>query len=199
MSHNEPLNKYVLKILPENLDNLKILDVGCGDGSWGYFIRLNKNGCPIITGIDVWKPYLNRVRKTRIYDDLIHTNATQKLPFQDKHFDYAICISVLPHMNKQDALNVIDEIERVSKQTILSTHLGFSSQGEIDDNPFQKHLSSWQLQDFHQRGYETIVVPSFLVPVRYPFDRLLTLLYQLIRWMLDPKTKHLKCELIAWK
>ncbi len=198
MSHSSTLNPYVLKLLPKNLDKQRILDVGCGNGLWGYNIRLNKDGEPIITGIDIWKPYLKRLRKTRIYDDLIQADAI-KLPFPNKYFDFALCIAVLPHLNKQDSLIVLDELERVSQHIIVSTHLGFSSQDEIDWNPFQKHLSSWYLQDFTHRGYKTITVPSIMVPVRYPFDRILTLLYQLVRYILNPNIKHLKAEIIAWK
>jgi len=194
MSHGSKLNPIVLKLLPKSLEKQRILDVGCGNGLWGYNLRIKKDGEPVIIGIDLWKPYLKRLKQTRIYNGLIQACATQ-LPFPTKHFDFALCIAVLAHLNKQDAFHCLDELERVSHHVITSAHLGFSSQDEVDGNPFQKHLSSWHLQDFARKGYETITVP--VADGAVPRTRML--FYRLKQYIVNPTKKILKARIIAWK
>ncbi|MEK6834707.1 MAG: class I SAM-dependent methyltransferase [Nanoarchaeota archaeon] len=94
---------YIYKIKPN-----KLLDIGCGDGS---FIRRIKNKFPNIKvfGVDA-NPnikYLNSVFKEKIFSqqDLLN------LSFKKNSFDAIICLDVLEHIkNLNLALN---EIKRV--------------------------------------------------------------------------------------
>jgi len=115
------------------------------------------------------------------------------LPFPDKYFDFALCIAVLAHLNKDDAFRCLDELERIAYHVIVSAHLGFSSQDELEENLFQKHLSSWHPKDFTHKEYKTRVVPFRPVP------RTLMPFYRLRQYILDPTKKHLKAAIIAWK
>ncbi len=190
MSHSSYLNKYVLKLVQKNIENQHILDVGCGYGLWGYALRINMDFPPTIIGLDVWKPYLAKTKQTRLYDGLIQGYAP-KLPLPNKLFDLTICIALLPHLKKTEAVQFLGELERVGRHVIVSTHFGFSSQDDFDGNPCQEHLSSWYPEDFIDKGYKTVTVPST--------SRKMMPLYLLDSLIFNPTKKPLKGEIIAWK
>jgi SAM-dependent methyltransferase len=70
MSHHPLLNEHVLNLLPSKIDGLVILDVGCGYGEWGFFIRTRKVGLPYMIGADIWRPHLERLCPLGIYEGL---------------------------------------------------------------------------------------------------------------------------------
>jgi 16S rRNA G1207 methylase RsmC len=48
MSHSPLLNDLILKVLPEDLNGVIILDVACGYGDWGFLMRTRKGGVPYL-------------------------------------------------------------------------------------------------------------------------------------------------------
>lgn len=152
MSHYHLLNKYVLKLLPEDLDNLIMLDVGCGRGEWGRILRAKKRGSPRLIGIDIWRPHLENLCRTKVYSDLITADAPN-LPLKDKCVDISLACEILEHLTKNAGYTLIRELERVSRRAIIvSTPLNWP-QGEIYGNPYEKHISEWRAQDLACLGY----------------------------------------------
>ncbi len=103
--------RYFQKKLKEaNISSGKVLDVGCGCGSW--VDAADRLGCDV-TGIDI--------RETRIEIASIfcseNTNlivgSAEDLPFEDNTFDSVICQGVLMFV---DATKTLKEIKRVSKK-----------------------------------------------------------------------------------
>ena len=91
----------------------KIIDLGCGDGSLMQLLEVNDNVCYGVevspSGVAVCKRKGLKVVKGRI---------DQKIPFNDKEFDYAVC-SVTLHMVMYPEI-LIKEMRRVSKRQILT-------------------------------------------------------------------------------
>ncbi|MGQ9507619.1 MAG: class I SAM-dependent methyltransferase [Candidatus Bathycorpusculaceae bacterium] len=157
MSHSHFLNDYVLRILPENLSSLTILDVGCGFGEWGFLIRTRKSGWAFLIGIDVFHPYLEKVCRLKIYDELVQVKAPI-LPFKTESVDISLACEILEHMPKKEGLKLIEELERITKQEIIiSTPLNWP-QDKIWDNPYEKHVAEWSVKDLTKRGYEVKIV-----------------------------------------
>lgn len=52
-------------------------------------------------GIDIFRPYLEEVRRKGVYHDLI-LGDVRFLPFKEKSFDAVICMEVLEHLERQD-------------------------------------------------------------------------------------------------
>lgn len=190
MAHVSTLDSHILDLLPSSLDKVKILDVACGFGGWGFQIRLKKEGTPVIVGLDVWKPYLKRVWNTRIYDHLICADA-RKMPFRNRLFDFALACEVIEHLKQEDGIEVLKEIDRVSRdRIILSTPLGFLKQESSHNNPYEKHVSAWHPRDLKKMQYNYKIIDDLHLPRR------LELFLEKIRNMFP--FLNLK-EIIAWK
>lgn len=159
MSHDPTLNSYILNALPNNLDGLIILDVGCGFGEWGYLIKTRKQGAPYVIGIDVWQPYLEKLRKLNIYDALVQADAPL-IPVRSKSVDIALACEVLEHLPKGVGRNLLKELERVTKKLILiSTPLNYP-QREVHGNPYQKHISEWAPEELKELDFKVKIVHS---------------------------------------
>ncbi|MEM2028768.1 MAG: class I SAM-dependent methyltransferase, partial [Candidatus Bathyarchaeia archaeon] len=157
MSHCHLLDKYVLKLLPEDLDNLLMLDVGCGRGGWGQILRAKKRGFPRLIGIDVWRPHLENLCRTKVYSDLIAVNAPN-LPLKDKCVDIILACEILEHLTKDAGYALLAELERVCRKIIIiSTPLNWP-QGEIYGNPYERHVSEWRAEDLARLGYNVHII-----------------------------------------
>jgi len=155
MSHPGPLNNYVLRYLPENLDNILILDCGIGHGEWAFRIRTDPrfNGRPIIVGLDLHEPYLLKQNELGLYDELYNCNVLN-IPYQDNFFDIVIASEIIEHLSREDGFKMMDEIERVSRKlVIITTPRGFMKQEAAEGNNHQEHRSGWHSTDFKKRGY----------------------------------------------
>ena len=97
-----PVYKNKMDFVEENiLDNIKLLDVGCGEGNYFHLYEdLNID----YKGIDIDCPETKNTIKC----------GAEKLPFKDKSFDMVVCMDVLEHV--EDPFAAISEIHRVLKK-----------------------------------------------------------------------------------
>jgi SAM-dependent methyltransferase len=100
MSHHPLLNEHILKLIPSQLDNKSILDVGCGYGEWGFLIRTRKQGSPFLIGLDIWMPYLKRLNSLTVYDLLIRA-ALPYIPLRQKSVNISLACEILEHLHKK--------------------------------------------------------------------------------------------------
>jgi len=96
----------------KKLQNLLVLDLGCGSGGCTY--QLLRRGAKVIS-IDIDKSLLNiskirNIKSSRV--DFILADGT-KLPFRRNAFDVCICLHVIEHVNSP--LCLIKELNRVLK------------------------------------------------------------------------------------
>lgn len=129
-----------------------VLDVGCGMGRWGNEVRTHS--CPsYLVGLDIWKPSLLNVQSKRIYDDLILADATM-LPFREGSIDASLAFEVVEHLRRSKFEPFLASLEGISKETVmLSTPNWRFPQGEMEGNPYERHLSFWKDIEFKKRGY----------------------------------------------
>lgn len=107
--------------------NMKILDVGCGDG---YLLEQIKENFTFneLYGIDISIRRLNLAKK-RLGDGIFLNSEAEKLPFPDEYFDILLCVEVLEHLS--NPLQCIVEMKRVLKSggkiilTTPSIHIAF--------------------------------------------------------------------------
>lgn len=63
------------------------------------------------------------------------------------------------HVEKQEFLSDLPELINITeKLIILGCPNGHEDQDEAYGNPFEKHVSFWTEEDFHQLGFETVLV-----------------------------------------
>jgi SAM-dependent methyltransferase len=128
-----------------------VLDLGCGDGSAIASLNLPKNF--EITGVDIFKPYLELADKKKIYKRLIRKDV-RKISVRRK-YDIVILNHVLEHMTKREGKNLLKKLEKIAKKRIiLALPIGNLPQEEYDNNPYQKHKAAWSVEEMKVLGYE---------------------------------------------
>ena len=140
-----------------------ILDVGCGPGRIGRLLNLHKHGA-FKVGVDLFKPYITDCSQNGIYGAILLADA-RSLPFKKKSFDVAVCIEVIEHLEKSDALEVISGLEEIArKQVIISItntpetfHKSVNSLipgPTLEENQPPTHKSLWKPDEFRNLGYK---------------------------------------------
>ncbi len=195
MSHSPALDSPVMKLIPDNIDGLIILDVAHGHGNWGYQIRTKKKGNPILIGLDIWVPHVEKVNQINIYDELILCDARNP-PLRSKSIDIEIACEVLEHISLDKADSFLNGLEALYKNIlIVSTPLGFLDQGIVYENPHEQHLSGWHEKELQDKNYETKTVRIF------QFHKPRSVLYFLrgcvMKWLFG--IKFSTRLIIAWK
>ncbi len=144
----------IKKFMPKNST---VLDVGCGDGHLAQWI--NYFGEYKIVGVDINKQDLEIARKriTRhnkpIFESLLMEDLTKKMPLKKK-FDIVLCSQVVEHLEKNNALELIQKIEKLAKKRIIvATINGFFQFNHRIPGKYDNHLSGWSANDFTVRGY----------------------------------------------
>lgn len=100
------LSRYYIKLIKQNS---KVLDFGAGDL---YISKLIQDSCNCkIVGADIIDYGTDYVEKV--------TFTGNKLPFEDKSFDYVIVTEVLHHIEYDQQKAMLEELKRVAKQIVI--------------------------------------------------------------------------------
>lgn len=112
---------FLLPFFNEN-DNLKVLDVGCGDMQ---IISELTNKLPesIFKGIDVFKLPENFVSDS-YWQNYVWFDGIN-IPFKDNYFDVVLLMDVLHHIQIEKQLPLLREIKRVAKFVIIKDHFEY--------------------------------------------------------------------------
>lgn len=128
-----------------------ILDVGCGFPQWSWTRLIGVKRTRAGVGLDRWRPPPSG-DNARIWGSYVIGTGTN-LPFADNAFDAVIALDFIEHLATPDALHAISEMMRVaSRRVIVLTPNGFLPQ-EPDQNPWQRHLSGWTIDDLKRLGF----------------------------------------------
>ncbi len=129
-----------------------VLDIGCGPDSPLRHVSRSKGH---FVGIDIFGPYVHEAARRRMHEQLVLCDA-RLLPFKRKSFDVALALDVIEHMPKNDALNLMKEMESLARGYVaIVTPNGSLDQGVYDENPFQAHRSGWSRSELANLGYKT--------------------------------------------
>lgn len=144
-------------IIRKHLEDAKtVLDVGCGDGTLMSMVNYDKKY--EVTGIDLFKPYLEEAKKTGAYKKVIFGDV-RKLVQKKQTFDIVLSSQVVEHLGKKDAVQLIETMEKIAKKkVIIGTTHGFFPFDPLegkDNNPLQVHKSGWEISEFKKRDYKT--------------------------------------------
>lgn len=136
-----------------------VLDVGCGyDSSIGHIRKTFTS-----EGIEIYKKTLELSKKRKLHDrykqgDIRYLNRYYK----PKSFDAAVCIDVMEHLTRPEAVRMIGMMEKIArKRVILLTPNGYYEQDAYDGNPYQKHKSGWRSHDLRSLGFRVFGLRGF--------------------------------------
>lgn len=134
-----------------------LLDLGCGNGDFSY--DLFKNDKFQITGVELYPESIKQAKSKNIYSKVVKGDIV-KLPIGlKKHYDVVLVSQAIEHLTKKKGHKAIQEWEKRAKRVVISTPVGFVpfhqlELSEQDQNPYQKHLSGWEVEDFEKMGYK---------------------------------------------
>ena len=116
--NEDEYHKFIFEIT-KNItikNNQKILDIGCGNGSFiNEILKNNSIKSYDLTGIDFCKKSIDYANK-HFNGNFINHDIKDVFPFEDNCFDVIICISTLFYLtNEIELQKVLSEIKRVSK------------------------------------------------------------------------------------
>ncbi|MFJ3984426.1 class I SAM-dependent methyltransferase [Streptomyces fungicidicus] len=128
-----------------------VTDVGPGEGTYAKLFRPVHHGV-WWTCIEIHGPYVKRFRlkstKTRKMYDEPHVMDAREAPDHLFYRDLVIFGDVLEHVERDDAVTLLQRAEAAGAWNILvSVPIVDSPQGEVDGNPFEAHLHQWDADD----------------------------------------------------
>ena len=129
-----------------------VLDVGCGRDS---VVRTVVPPGTALTGVDILEQPCPTGYGRYVRGDIRDLDSF----FPADSFDCVVALDVIEHLPKEDGYAFLSELERIARQrVVLFTPNGFLAQAPYDDNPFQEHLSGWEVEELIARGFEVLGV-----------------------------------------
>ena len=143
-----------------------VLDVGCGLSLKSRYIQAD-----IRVGLDLWRPYLEKIDATVPYVT-INADATRMDElFLPKSFDLVLMLDIIEHLDKPEALRLMEKAERIArKATVIETPKGFLPQNldilGLGGDSLQTHRCGFETEELASLGYDVIERPYTLSPTR---------------------------------
>lgn len=133
-----------------DISSLKVLNLG--SGKFDSLISKQLLDMPFaeLWNVEVFGPYIEAARRLEYSAKFVHFNNAKievyvGAPFR---FDVVLLLDVLEHFDKPTALFVWMRSNVLATQRVLCwIPVGECKQDEYDHNPYQKHLSTWELDE----------------------------------------------------
>lgn len=180
-----------------------LLDVGCGDNSVVQFFnqKLEKT-----VGIDLFKETVRRSKEKGIHNEYIKGDVLDiDKFFKPKSFDCVITIDVIEHLDKKEAIKVINKMEKIArKHVVIQTTNGYLKQDMVEGNIYQIHKCGFEVDEFRKLGYKVVGMdgPKFLRAECAEIKWQPKILFSVLANILDPLYRYFpkKCfNLLASK
>lgn len=130
-------SKRIIKRLFNKCIDGSILDVGVGCGNYYNMLK------PVLTsatftGIEIWKPYIDKYQLDKKYDFIINEDIRTYLP--NKSYGITILGDILEHMTKKEAVLVYNKLLSYSEYVLISIPIISYPQEEYKNNPYEAHV-----------------------------------------------------------
>lgn len=128
------------------------LDIGCGGWSPTRHLQFEHS-----VGVDGYVPLLDQARRNRTHTEFMFARAQDiGERFMPGQFDCCVALDLIEHLEKDDGLKLIRDMERIaSKKILIFTPSGFLSQRSRDGD-LQEHLSGWSADEMRSLGFRVI-------------------------------------------
>ncbi len=113
------------------------LDVGAGEGTYA---RVLDGLLDRIEAVEVWRPYVNRYKLDKQYDEVTVGNIVDLAAAGfSGDWDLVVLGDVLEHMDEADALDVWDWAAKNARWGLISVPIVHYPQGAVGGNPWEEH------------------------------------------------------------
>lgn len=135
-----------------------VLDIGCSSNSPLLYLFYK----PIITiGVEGnYKEYIKTL-SINYYDEVYFGLIKDVIQDIKPYIDVTLLSDVIEHLDKDEALNILEKCKVISDKIIIYTPLGFYEQGISDNNPLQEHKSGWVAEDFINIGFKVKILTMY--------------------------------------
>ncbi len=165
--------KALTDLLPTDLTNKRMLDIGFGCGQVTHVLLSNSgryavpyHGMPYVLGIDIDQSNIDFAKKYMpYYKELLVRDATD-IPYPPaftKDLNIVICTQMVEHIeNKKKTIEMIKYVWNLAPLVIFTTMDGDTRK------TIETHKSVWYKKDFTKLGFETklnTIYPSSVLPI----------------------------------
>lgn len=121
----------------KNYKKKTILDLGCGSGGFGKFL---KKYSKTLDGVDILNDFLNFAKKKNVYTNLIHMDCVKYISVNKNKYDLIVAAAVLLHFSDlEDLFNKIYNSLKKEGYFIFSTFFNDEISIDVDDSGNFKH------------------------------------------------------------
>lgn len=134
-----------------------VLDVGCGLSFKSQYIK-----AAIRIGLDVYRPYLEKVDASCPHVLINSPAADIDKLFLPKSFDIVLLLDVVEHIEKVEALVLIAKAEALARRAVvIETPSGYLPQNidilGLGGDDFQTHRCGFEAEELKDLGYRIIL------------------------------------------
>jgi hypothetical protein len=162
-----------------------VLDIGLGFGKYGYLLReyldvqaghdgsgryRREQWNVVIDGVEIYEDYITDLQRA-VYN-MIHIGDIRSTVAGLPTYDLILMCDVIEHIPKKEARDLLGVLSRKARRALLiTTPADCYEQGEVYNNPAERHVSEWTAVDFQPFGQVTSKVSSgVLIVVVGPDD-----------------------------
>jgi hypothetical protein len=134
---SEPIfDEDVIQILTKRFDkDIKILDIGAGDGKWGYILSKNFEN---IDAIEIFEPYVDRYNLKKYYQKVTVGNF---LEVDFDYYDVIIMGDVFEHVKRSEAYEWLEKIKNKCGELIIVVPFEYQQEWDGDyENKWGHHF-----------------------------------------------------------
>ncbi len=148
-------NQFIDDINEQTMDCDSMLDIGCG---FNLAIKKITYRMKHSVGLDVFLPSIEKAKASETHTEFVLEDVKTYLErMPDNSFDAVIALDLIEHLTKEDGFWLIKQMERLAKKKVLIfTPNGFVPQTPYDNNPWQEHISGWEISEMHKFGYTVL-------------------------------------------
>lgn len=127
-------------------DSSSTIEFGCGKGE-----KLKHAYGDVKIGLELYEPAARSKSNSFTIMNIDFRHYRFHIP--ERLRDTAMFIDSIEHIPKQSANKLLDKLQHDFDRILIFCPEGKCEQGEVDGNPYQKHLSTWRLKEFRSRDF----------------------------------------------
>ena len=147
--------EYILTKIRSSEHVFKILDVGCGAGTYSKLLKKHNadNITYVIEGVEVVKEYVEKFKLYKKYDYVYSFDITCDKVYELLSNDYDLIImgDVLEHLSITDAQKVLSELQKHTREIIIA--IPYLMKQSNKAGKYEEHLQSDLTREVFQSRY----------------------------------------------